>query len=144
MQARSISTRFGLILNCFLDGSDNEIEMRLFAEPFDSSSRSRYLTVKSLSRVAAKRSLRNLDAAKILDHLSMISSRAPADSLLDLRTVEWSCREYKRSYPNFVPIDEPRQKYGVTVCFILPLVNNWLNDIPRLISQTLRARLLAT
>ena len=89
--------------------------MRLFLEPFDSPSLSRYLTVKSLSRIAVKRSLRNLDAAKILDHLSMICSFAPADSLLDLRTVEWCCRMYKQSFPNFVPIDEPPKKYGVTV-----------------------------
>ena len=98
--------------------------MRLFAERLDPPSLSRYVTVESLSRTAVKRSLRNLDAAKILDHLSMISSRAPEDSLLDLRTVEWYCREYKQSYPNFVPIDESRQKYGVTVCFILLLVDN--------------------
>ena len=132
-----------LILTFSSDGSDNEIEMRLFAERLDRPSLSRYLTVKSLSRISFERSLRNLDAAKILDHLYMTSSRAPADSLLDLRTVEWYCREYKQSHPNFVPIDEPRQKYGVTVCFILLLVDNWLNDIHRPISQTLRAPSLA-
>lgn len=89
--------------------------MRLFLEPFDGSTLSRYLTVKSLSQIAVKRSLRSLDAAKILDHLSIISSHAPADSLLHLRTVGWYCRMYKQSYPNFVPIDEPPKKYGVTV-----------------------------
>jgi hypothetical protein len=111
----SVSSHFDLLLTFFLDGGDNEVEMRLFAEHFSHSSLSRYFTVKSLSRIAFKRSLRNLDAAKLLHCLSMISSRAPTDSLLDLRTVEWYCREYKLSYPNFVPINERPQKYGVTV-----------------------------
>ena len=115
MQVRSVSNYFGLILTLFLDGRDKGVDMRLFIEPLYGPSLSRYLTVQSLSQIAVRRSLRNLDAAKILDHLSMISLCAPADSLLDLRTVEWYCRMYKQLYPNFLPIDEPPQKYGVTV-----------------------------
>jgi len=115
MQAWSVSNRVGLIITFFLDDGDNEFKMRLFAEHFDGSSLPRDLAVQSLSKIGIKRSLRNLDVAKILHHLSMISSRAPVDSLLDLRTVEWYCRMYKKSYPNFAPIFEPPQKYGVTV-----------------------------
>ena len=111
----SVSSQFRLVFTPFLDDNNNEVEMRLFSERFNSSSPSRYLTVQSLSKIAIKRSLRNLDAAKILHHLSIINTRASLNSLLDLRTIEWYCRVYKESYPNFVPIHEPPQKYGVTV-----------------------------